>query len=105
MILEKIKLYIEKITRDNWNGFRDGISVTDNIFVLKIINQKIWEYNQSVQYVFIDFQKSYVSIHMDRLWKCIKEFTIPKKLINIGNTYVKKTGITVRIKGILSSFF
>jgi len=42
---------------------------------------------------------------MDRLWKCIKEFTIPKKLINIGNTYVKKTGITVRIKGILSSFF
>jgi len=33
--------------------------VFDNIFVLKIINEKIWEYNQSVQYLFIDFQKAH----------------------------------------------
>jgi len=44
---------------------RDGRSVTDNIFVLKIINKKIWEYNQIVQYFFIDFPKSYDSIHRD----------------------------------------
>jgi len=56
IILEKIKPYIEKITRDYQNGFRDGRSVIDNIFVLKIINMKIWEYNQRVQYIFIDFQ-------------------------------------------------
>ena len=45
VILEKIKPYIEKITGDYQNGFRDGRSVIDNIFVLKIINKKIWEYN------------------------------------------------------------
>ena len=50
IILEKIKPYIEKITRDYQNGFRDGRSVIDNIFVLKMINENIWEYNQSVQY-------------------------------------------------------
>jgi hypothetical protein len=27
---------------------------------LKIINEKIWEYNQSVQYLFIDFQKTWL---------------------------------------------
>jgi len=43
----------------------------DNIFVLKIINEKIWEYNQSVQHLFIDFQKAYDSIHRDMLWKCL----------------------------------
>ena len=43
IILEKIKPYIEKITRDYQNGFRDGRSVIDNIFVLKIIKEKIWE--------------------------------------------------------------
>ena len=45
IILEKIKPYIEKITGDYQNGFRDGRSVIDNIFVLKIINTKIWESN------------------------------------------------------------
>jgi hypothetical protein len=41
IILEKIKPYIEKITGEYQNGFRDGRSVYDNIFVLKIINEKI----------------------------------------------------------------
>ena len=56
-ILGKIKPYIEKVMGDYQNGFRDGISVIDNIFTLKIINQKLWEYTQSVQYLYIDFQK------------------------------------------------
>jgi hypothetical protein len=51
IILGKIKPYIEKITWKYQNKFRDGRSVIDNIFVLKIINEKIWEYNQSVQYL------------------------------------------------------
>jgi hypothetical protein len=58
IILEKIKPCIEKIMRDYQNGFRDGRSLIDNTFALKIINEKIWEYNQSVQYLFIDFQKT-----------------------------------------------
>jgi hypothetical protein len=66
IILEKIQPYIEKIIGDYQNGFRDGSSVTDNLFVLKIINEKIWEYNQSVQHLFIDFQIAY-DIHSDTL--------------------------------------
>jgi len=84
IILEKIKPYIEKVTADHQNEFRDGRSVTDNIFVLKIINEKILEYNQNVQYSFINFQKAYDSIHRDTLCKCMEEFKIPKKI----NKYV-----------------
>jgi len=57
---------------DYQNGFRDGRSVIDNIFALRIINEKFWEYNQSVEYLFIDFQKEYDSIHRDALWDCMK---------------------------------
>jgi len=53
--LGKIKPYIQKVIGDYQNGFRDGISVSDNIFALKTINEKLWEYNQSVQHTFIDF--------------------------------------------------
>jgi len=55
--LENTKPYIENITGVLQNGFRDGRSVTDNMFVLKIINDKMWEYKQSAQYLFIDFSK------------------------------------------------
>ena len=90
IILEKIKPYIEKITGDYQNRFRNGRCVIDNIFVLKKINKKIWEYNQSVQYLFIDFQKAYDSIHRDTLWKCMEEFKILKKLICVKHVYKRQ---------------
>jgi len=62
IILGKIKPYIVKVMGDYQNGFRDGRSVIDNIFALRIINKKLWEYNPSVQYLFIDFPKAYDSI-------------------------------------------
>ena len=71
IILGKIKPYVEKVRGNYQNGFRDGRYVIDNIFALKIINKKIWKYNQSVQYLFINFQKAYDSIHRDTLWECM----------------------------------
>jgi len=90
---------------DYQNGFRDGRSVIDNIFALRIINEKPWEYNHNVQYLFIDFQKAYDSIRRDALWKCMKEFKIYTKIINMCKTCVQKTRSAVRIEGTLSSFF
>jgi hypothetical protein len=103
--LGKIKPYIKKVIGNYQNGFRDGRSVTDNIFALRIINEKLWEYNQSVQYLFIDFQKAYDSIHRDALRKCMEEFKIPTKLINMCKTCIQETRSAVRIEGTLSSFF
>ena len=61
IILGKLKPYTEKIMGGYQNGFKDERSVNDNIFALKIINEKMWEYSQSVQYLCIDFQKAYDS--------------------------------------------
>ena len=63
---------------DYQNGFRDRRSVIDNIFALRKINEKLWEYNQSVQYLFIDFQNTYDSM-----------FKIPTKLITVCKTCTK----------------
>jgi len=96
--LGKIKPYIEKVMGGYQNGFRDGRSVIDNMFALKIINEKLWEYNQSEQYLFINFQKAYDSIHTDTLWECMKKFKIPTKLINMCKTCVQVTRSAVRIE-------
>jgi len=55
---------------------------------VKLIDKELCEYNQSVQYLFIDFQKAYDSIHRDTLRKCTKEFKIPIKPINMCKTSV-----------------
>ena len=89
IILEKIKPHVGNIISDYQNGFRDGRSVIDKIFALKIINEKTWEYNHSVHYLFIDFQKAYDSVRRDTLWKCMEEFKIPKELINMCRTCVR----------------
>jgi hypothetical protein len=67
--------------------------------------RKLGEYNQSIQYLFIDFQKAYDSIHKNTLWKCMEELTIPAKLINMCKACVQKTRSAVHIEGTLSSFF
>ena len=90
---------------DYQNGFRDGRYVINNVFALKIINEKFWENKQSVQYLFIDFQKAYDSIRRDMLWKCMKEFKIHTKLISMCKTWVQETRSAVRIEGTVSSFF
>jgi len=89
---------------DYQNGFRDGRYLIDNIFALIIINKKLSEYNQRVQYLFIAFQKTNESIHSDTLWKCMAEFKIPSKLTNMSKTCVQETRSAVRIEGSLSSF-
>jgi len=105
IILGKIKPYVEKVMGDYQNGFRDERCVIDNIFALKIINKILWECNQSVQYLFINFQNAFDSIRRDTLWECVKEFKISTKLINMCKTCVQKTRSAVRIELTLSSFF
>jgi len=34
---------------------------------------------KNVQYLFIDFQKAYYSVHRDTLWKCMEKFKMRKK--------------------------
>jgi len=102
IILGNIKPQLKKV----WGTTRmdSEMEDLDNIFALKTINKKLWEYNQSVQYLFIGFLRAYDSIHRDTLWECRKEFKIPTKLINMCKTRVQKTRSVLRTEGTLPSF-
>jgi hypothetical protein len=53
---------------------------------------------------FTDSQKAYDSTHKVTLWKCVEEFKIPTKLINMCKTCTMTKSV-VRIDGTWSSFF
>ena len=73
--LGKIKAHIEKIMGDCQQRCRCGRAVIDNIFSLKIINEKLWEYNQSVQYLLLICKwhmTLYIETRYGNVWKNLK---------------------------------
>jgi hypothetical protein len=57
-----------------------GSDLTHHIFCNCQILEKIWEYNEAVHQLFIDFRKAYESVRGEVLYNILIEFDIPIKL-------------------------
>ena len=65
----------------NQAGFCEGRCCTDNIFSLKLLMEKCLEFQMHAIATFVVFRAAF-------LWRIMREYGIPEKLINfIRNTY------------------
>jgi len=96
-ILNKIKPIFEGILGDYQRGFRPNRSTTDQIFILKQIFQKMWGYDKEVYSLFIDFKKAYDSIYRSAIFNMLKEFKMPKMLINLIKATMENSEIKIKI--------
>jgi hypothetical protein len=76
---------------DHQCGFRHNRSTMDQIFYIRQILEKKWEYSGTVHQLFIDFRKAYDSIKREVLYNILPEFGIPKKLVRIINMCLNET--------------
>ena len=51
------------------------------VFGIRQILQKIWEYNEAVHQLFIDFKKAYDSVRRELLYNILNEFGNRMKLV------------------------
>jgi sorting nexin-29 len=79
--------------------------MTDQIFCIRQILQKKWEYNCTVYQLFIGFKKAYNSINREVLYNILTEFGIPRKLVGLIQMYLKETYSTLCIGKNLSDKF
>jgi len=63
--------------------FRRNALTIDQIFCIRLILQKRWEYNGAVHQLFIDSEKAYASVRKEALYNILTEFGIPMKLIRL----------------------
>jgi len=56
-ILDRIKHLAEQVVGDYQCGFRQNRSKTDQIFIIRQLFQKIWEYNKELHVIFVFFKK------------------------------------------------
>jgi hypothetical protein len=55
----------------------------DQIFYIRQILEKKWEYNGTVHQLFIDFKKACVSVKREVLYNILLEFGITKRLVRL----------------------
>ena len=83
VILERIKAALDEKLRDEQAGFRDGRSCTDQIATLKIIVEQSIEWQSSLYINFIDFEKAFDSISREVLWRLLRHYGLPMKIVTI----------------------
>jgi hypothetical protein len=64
-------------------GFRPNRSTIDNIYVIRQNYEKCHEYNIELHKLFIDYMQSFDSVNRAMIPDCLKQFSVPNKLINL----------------------
>ncbi|VVC40817.1 Reverse transcriptase domain [Cinara cedri] len=103
-ILDRIKPISEGLLGDNQRGFRPNRSTTDQIFIIRQVLQKMWEFDK-VYTLFVDFEKAYDSIHRPTLFNILKEFNMPRKLINLIKATMGNFELKIKIASSTSKSF
>jgi hypothetical protein len=97
ILLSRLSLCAEEIIGDHQCGFRRNRSTTDQIFCVRQILVKKWEYNETVYLLFIDFKGAYASVRREVLYNNLTEFVVPMKLVRQNKVCLNETYSQVRI--------
>ncbi|CAH8567532.1 unnamed protein product [Schistosoma intercalatum] len=88
VLLNRMKDCVDAQLRDQQAGFRKGRSCTDQIATLRIIVEQSIEWNSSLYINFIDYEKAFDSVDRTTLWKLLRHYGVPQKIVNIiQNSY------------------
>ena len=105
ILLERIKEAVDGQLRDNQAGFRKNRSCTDPIAALRIIVEQSIEWNSPLLVNFIDFEKAFDSIDRNTLWKLLRHYGIPPKILTLIQKMYDGTSCKVLLEGRLTDSF
>ena len=83
VVLERLRVAVDPNLRENQAGFRKGRSCTDQIATLRIVIEQSIEWNSALFVNFIDFEKAFDSLERESLWKLLRHYGIPEKIVSI----------------------
>ena len=103
IMLNRVK--VDSIMREEQAGFRENRSCTDQIAALRMIIEQSQEWNSELVVIFIDFEKAFDSIDRAILWKIMRNYGIPEKLVTLTRKMYEGTVCKVIHEGQLSESF
>jgi hypothetical protein len=78
-------------------GFRPNRSTTDNIFIVRQIYEKCYEYNIDLDNIFINFSQALDTVHRDAIYNSLINHNVPDKLIKLIKLTMQRTRMKVKV--------
>src|SRR6218665_1154182 len=92
-------------TTPGTSGFRPGRSCCEQIFTLRQIIEKTLMWQTPAVINFVDFRKAFDSVHRESIWKILKTYGIPTKIIDVIKNFYEDSLCAVRCRGELGEWF
>ena len=87
-------------------GFRpNSRSTIDDIFIVRQIYAKCHEYNIELHNVFVDFMQAFDSVNRSTIPECLKQYKVPRKLIQLVQATLQRTKVKVKINNDMKEQF
>ena len=88
VILDRMKDTVDPYLRDQQAGFRKNRSCADQIATLRVIVEQSIEWKSPLYVNFVDYEKAFDSVDRDTLWRLLRHYGVPTKLVSIiKNSY------------------
>ena len=90
-VLNRMKEVVDPKLRDQQADFRRNRSCANQIASLRIIVEQSLEWNSPLYINFIDYGKAFDSVDRETLWKLLRHYGVPEKIIALR--FEVKTGV------------
>ena len=105
ILLERMKEAVDPKLRDQQAGFRRNRSCADQIASLHIIVEQSLEWNSPFYINFIDYEKALDSVDRETMWKLMRHYGIPEKIISLIQCTFQDMSCRIAQAGQLSESF
>ena len=105
VVLDRVKDAVDPQLRDQQAGFRKKRSCADQIASLRIIIEQSLEWNTPFYINFIDYEKAHDSVDGQSLWKLLRHYGVPVKIVSLIQCIYQDMGCRVVHTGQTSEKF
>ena len=105
ILLIRIDEEIDSKLREEQAGFRKGRGCIDQILALRNIIEQCLEWNKELHINFVDFKKAFDSVHRPAIWKILKSYGLPDKIIQMIKLFYENYECSVICENDLTEWF
>jgi hypothetical protein len=104
-INNRLKIYAEDLLSQEKNGFRRNRSTVGNIFIMRQILEKCYEYNIEMRVLLVNFKQAFDSVDRQKTIQILQEVWIPSKFVRLIKMTIQNTEASVKIENLTSKPF